>query len=146
MTMLAPAGPVYQAGTLSGNPLAVAAGIATLGLLERDPPYSRLERAAARLQAGIESLISPSVGCVQRVGSMLTLFFGVRDVRCYEEALAADTDRFARFFRACLDEGLWLPPSQFEAWFVSTAHKEADLDETIEALGRALRASASPER
>jgi len=142
MGMLAPAGPVYQAGTLSGNPLAVAAGLATLALLERDPPYERLERSAARLQAGIESLLAPSAGCVQRVGSMLTLFFGVREVRCYEDALAADTERFARFFRACLDEGVWLPPSQFETWFVSTAHTDADIDETIEALGRALRARA----
>jgi glutamate-1-semialdehyde 2,1-aminomutase len=146
MAMLAPAGPVYQAGTLSGNPLAVAAGLATLALLDRAPPYERLERSSARLEAGINSLIAPSVGCVQRVGSMLTLFFGVREVRCYEDALTADTERFARFFRASLDEGLWLPPSQFEAWFVSTAHTDEDLDQTIQAVGRALRASDSAGR
>jgi glutamate-1-semialdehyde 2,1-aminomutase len=142
MKMLAPAGPVYQAGTLSGNPLAVAAGIATLTRLERDPPYKSLELAGARLVRGIETVIGSAPACVQRVGSMLTVFFGTRAVRCYEDALAADTTRFARFFRAMLDEGFWLPPSQFEAWFVSTAHTDADIDATIEGFARAFTASA----
>jgi len=141
MKLLAPSGPVYQAGTLSGNPLAVAAGLATLSLLDSDPPYARLERVAARLQAGLESALGRTPGCVQRVGSMLTLFFGVTAVRNYEQALASDTTRFARFFRAALDEGLWLPPSQFEAWFVSTAHSDADIDATVAAATRALGAS-----
>jgi glutamate-1-semialdehyde 2,1-aminomutase len=142
MDQLAPTGPVYQAGTLSGNPLAVAAGLATLRLLEADPPYERLERLGARLEEGIRKALHDRPGCVQRSGSILTLFFGVGRVRHYEEALQADSARFARFFRAMLAEGFWLPPSQFEAWFLSAAHTEDEIDATVEAVGRAMAAIA----
>ena len=142
MKLLAPSGPVYQAGTLSGNPLAVAAGLATLELLCAAPPYAKLDGLAAKLEAGLAAALVGTRACVQRVGSMLTLFFGVEKVRNYDDALEADTARFARFFRAALAEGVWLPPSQFEAWFVSTAHSEADIDATVAALTRAIAASA----
>ena len=141
MSRIAPAGGVYQAGTLSGNPLAVAAGLAALDTLANERPYAWLESLAARLASGITSALGSRTGCVQRVGSMLTLFFGVRAVGSYDDAISADTARFARFFRALLDEGVWIPPSQFEAWFVSTAHEEADIDRTVKAVERALDAS-----
>jgi glutamate-1-semialdehyde 2,1-aminomutase len=141
MNLLAPAGPVYQAGTLSGNPLAVAAGKATLELLAEDPPYERLDALGAKLEAGLRRALGARGGCVQRVGSMLTLFFGVDRVRDYDEALQADTARFRRFFASMLEQGFWLPPSQFEAWFLSTAHRDADVTATIEAAARAIAAS-----
>jgi glutamate-1-semialdehyde 2,1-aminomutase len=141
MDRVAPAGPVYQAGTLSGNPLAVAAGLKTLEILRRDDPYQALEKAAAALEAGLLEALGEREGCVQRVGSMLTLFFGKRSVGNYDGALELDTERFGRFFAAMLDEGVWLPPSQYEAWFVSTAHGESEIDRTIEAARRAIAAS-----
>jgi glutamate-1-semialdehyde 2,1-aminomutase len=141
MELLAPVGPVYQAGTLSGNPLAVSAGTATLELLEKDPPYARLERLAALLEDGLREALGKRPGCVQRAGSVLTLFFGLSAVRDYDDALKANADRFARFFRAMLDEGIWLAPSQFEAWFVSAAHREEDIAATVEATRRAMAAS-----
>jgi glutamate-1-semialdehyde 2,1-aminomutase len=141
MDQLAPRGSVYQAGTLSGNPLAVAAGLATLQLLEDAPPYNRLERLGARLANGLRAALGGRVGCVQRIGSIQTLFFGVDHVRDYDDALRADTRRFERFFRAMLAEGFWLPPSQFEAWFLSAAHTEQEVDATVEAAARAMAAS-----
>ena len=141
MDQLAPRGSVYQAGTLSGNPLAVAAGLATLQLLEEAPPYERLERLGARLEHGLRVALRGRVGCVQRIGSILTLFFGVDRVRDYDDALRADTGRFERFFRAMLAEGFWLPPSQFEAWFLSAAHTEQEVDATAEAAARAMATS-----
>lgn len=141
MDQLAPKGAVYQAGTLSGNPLAVAAGLATLGLLEAAPPYEALERLGAELERGLRRALRGRVGCVQRVGSLLTLFFGVERVLDYDDALKADTTRFERFFRAMLAEGVWLPPSQFEAWFISAAHTENEIEQTIAAAERAIAAS-----
>jgi len=141
MQQIAPAGPVYQAGTLSGNPLAVAAGLATLERLASDDPYDELERRAARLAEGLEKALGGRPGCVQRVGSMLTLFFGKQAVRDYDEALELDTERFARFFRAIVDEGIWIPPAQYEAWFVSTVHSDEDIDATVDAATRAIAAS-----
>jgi len=141
MNRVSPAGPVYQAGTLSGNPLAVAAGLKTLEILKREAPYQRLEELSARLEAGLREALGARKGCVQRVGSMLTLFFGMEQVSNYEDALALDTDRFGRFFAAMLDEGVWLPPSQFETWFVSTAHGEDEIDQTVAAAARAIEAS-----
>jgi glutamate-1-semialdehyde 2,1-aminomutase len=141
MDRIAPAGPVYQAGTLSGNPLAVSAGLAALTELERTNPYGELAAITARLQSGLEAALGDRPGCVQRVGSMLTLFFGVDAVRDYAEATRADTARFGRFFRALLDQGVWIPPSQFEAWFVSVAHDTADIERTIDAVAKALAAS-----
>jgi glutamate-1-semialdehyde 2,1-aminomutase len=140
MEMISPSGPVYQAGTLSGNPLAVAAGMAMLDLVEGDEPYRRLEESSARLERGLRDAFASRDGCVQRVGSMLTLFFGPGIVRNFDDAMTADTERFGRFFTAMVEEGVWLPPSQFEAWFVSLAHTADDIDATIEASRRALAA------
>ena len=129
MSMVAPAGPVYQAGTLSGNPLAVAAGLATLGVLRAHPEiYSQIEKRAARLQAA-----APSGVTVNRVGSMITFFFTERPVTDYESAQRADRERFARFFRWMLECGVYLPPSQFEAAFLSAAHTDEDIERTAAA-------------
>lgn len=144
MRQLAPVGPVYQAGTLSGNPLATAAGLATLGGLTPES-YERLETLAARLEAGIrKNLGELSLPYrYQRVGSMACLFFTDGPVRCYGDAQACDTGRFAAYFRAMLRSGIYLPPSQFEAFFISTAHTEDDIDRTVAANLEALRAAAA---
>jgi glutamate-1-semialdehyde 2,1-aminomutase len=129
MELLAPAGSVYQAGTLSGNPLATAAGLSVLRRL-RDPAlYERLEETAAQLEAGLAPF-----GRVQRVGAMLTLFMGDAPVRRFEEAQACDTDRYGALFRHLLDRGIYVAPSQFEALFVSTAHGDVEVDRTVEAV------------
>jgi glutamate-1-semialdehyde 2,1-aminomutase len=141
MERISPAGPVYQAGTLSGNPLAVAAGLAALEVLETTDPYGALEQRAARLEDGLRAALGGRPGCVQRVGSMLTMFFGVDAVGCYADAVRADAERFGRFFHALLDEGVWIPPSQFESWFVSTVHEDAEIERTVAAVGRALTKS-----
>ena len=142
MDFVSPAGPIYQAGTLSGNPLAMAAGMETLRVLREDSPYDRLEALSARLEDGLRRAASdagvPHV--VQRVGSMLTLFFQNGPVRDYDDALRSDTALFARFFWEMLARGVYLPCSQFEAAFVSAAHTEADIDHTCQAAGEALRA------
>jgi glutamate-1-semialdehyde 2,1-aminomutase len=141
MQQIAPAGPVYQAGTLSGNPVAVAAGLATLkGIREIAAPYDRLEELGALAEDGFgRALKAAGVrGCVQRVGSMLTLFFGIDEARDYPSVSRVDTDAFARFFRGMLAEGIYLPPSQFEAMFVSLAHDEADVDRLTVAARRVL--------
>jgi glutamate-1-semialdehyde 2,1-aminomutase len=140
MQRLAPAGPVYQAGTLSGNPISVAAGIATLRALQVTPrAYERLEELGAHAEATLRDALAAArvPGCVNRVGSMLTLFLGVERVGTYADTQRADAARFGRFFRAMLEQGVYLPPSQFEAMFVSLAHTEAD----IERLGDAARAA-----
>jgi glutamate-1-semialdehyde 2,1-aminomutase len=136
LDMLAPDGPVYQAGTLSGNPLAVAAGLAMLKALGRPGLYEKLEELGARFQRGLESVLKSRrvPGIVSRQGSMLTLFFGVERVRNAEEARGADRERFARFFHGVLARGFYWPPSQFEAAFVSLAHTEKDIDQAIEAF------------
>ena len=142
---MAPAGDVYQAGTLSGNPLAMAAGLATLRALRADEgAFDRLESLASRLEAGLREAAEQAGATIAigRVGSMLTLFFRDEPPRDYAEAATSDTARFARFHRALLDRGVMLPPSQFEAWFVSLAHDEALIDRTVEAVGEALEASA----
>ena len=140
MQMIAPEGPVYQAGTLSGNPLAVTAGLKTLELLEREKPYQRLEKLARRLAQGIaDQARQAGVDIqVQQCASLLTPFFTKSPVRNFEEALKADTAKFAAFFREMLDSGVYLAPSQFEAIFVSMAHTEADVDEVIRKAGEAL--------
>ena len=140
MEMVAPAGPVYQAGTLSGNPAAMAAGIATLRALQEPGVYERLDATAALLEAGLrEAARRAGVPLsVNRVGSMLTPFFTGAGVTNYAEAVAADTTRFASFFRAMLYRGVYLPPSQFEAWFASTAHGEREVEQTLTAASRAL--------
>ena len=143
---MAPAGDVYQAGTLSGNPLAMAAGLATLRALRADEgAFDRLEALASRLEAGLREAAEQAGATVSigRVGSMLTVFFRDAAPANYAEAATSDTARFARFHRALLDRGVMLPPSQFEAWFVSLAHDEALVDRTVEAVGEALEASAA---
>jgi glutamate-1-semialdehyde 2,1-aminomutase len=140
MEQLAPLGPVYQAGTLSGNPLAVAAGLETLDLLSKPGVYERLEELGARLESGLRRALAAArlPACLNRVGSMWTLFFGVTAVRDARSARSADTDMFARWFRGMLEQGVYLPPSQFEAAFISLAHTEADIDETVRAAGKVL--------
>ena len=143
MDRVAPAGPVYQAGTLSGNPLAMAAGLATLNLLD-DDAYVRLENGAARLEEGLRTLLRDAgiTATVQRVGSMLTVFFGPSVVRNFTDASAADHERFARFFHAMLQRGIHLPPSGYEAWFLSLAHGDQVVDVTLDIAREALRNTA----
>ncbi|TML64458.1 MAG: glutamate-1-semialdehyde-2,1-aminomutase [Actinobacteria bacterium] len=129
MDRLAPVGDVYQAGTLSGNPLATAAGLSVLRRLHEDGVYEELERLGARLEEGLSPF-----GRVQRVGAMLTLFCREEPVRDYDDAAASDTDRYAALFRHLLERGIYVAPSQFEAMFVSLAHTDADVDRTVEAL------------
>jgi glutamate-1-semialdehyde 2,1-aminomutase len=129
MDRLAPAGDVYQAGTLSGNPLATAAGLSVLRRLRERTVYEELERLGARLEEGLAPF-----GRVQRVGAMLTLFCQEGPVRDYDAAVASDTDRYAALFRHLLARGIYLAPSQFEAMFVSLAHTDADVDRTVEAV------------
>lgn len=141
MELIAPSGPVYQAGTLSGNPISVAAGTATLlKLRSYAEAYDKLDALGLRLAEGLREA-SKSVGLgltVQRVGSMLTPFFVDQEVTDYQSAKRSDTDRYARFFHRMLDEGIYLPPSQFEAMFLGLAHTEADVDQVVEAAHRSL--------
>jgi len=143
MERISPAGPVYQAGTLSGNPLAMTAGLETLRRLDA-AAYDRLERIAASLQSGLESAIAETgtTACVQRVGSMVTLFFGPGPITAFDDAKACDHARFGRFFHEMLKRGVHLPPSGYEAWFVSTAHDDQAIDQTVQAAKEALAASA----
>jgi glutamate-1-semialdehyde 2,1-aminomutase len=129
MERLAPAGDVYQAGTLSGNPLATAAGLAVLRRLRDPGVYAELERLAAHLEAGLSPF-----GTVQRVGAMLTLFCTESSVTNFDEARSADTERYGALFRDLLARGIYVAPSQFEAMFVSLAHGDAEVDRTIEAV------------
>jgi glutamate-1-semialdehyde 2,1-aminomutase len=129
MSELAPAGPVYQAGTLSGNPLATAAGLSVLRRLRDPAVYDGLERRGARLEAGLSGH-----GTVQRVGAMLTIFTGSGPVRNYDHARALDTGRYAALFRHLLERGIYIAPSQFEAMFLSLAHGDEEIDRTIEAV------------
>jgi glutamate-1-semialdehyde 2,1-aminomutase len=140
MDRVAPAGPVYQAGTLSGNPLAVAAGLATLRRLKKENPYDELESLGARLERGLLAAAGRAnvPARMNRVGSMFTLFFTDRDVFDFESAKTCDMQRFNRFFHAMLDRGVFLPPSQFEAAFISAAHTAADIDRTIETAVKAF--------
>jgi len=140
MEKMAPAGPVYQAGTLSGNPVAVAAGLAQLELLEDGAAYPLLEQRGAQLESGLNAAAAGAgVPCtVNRVGSMITAFFTEGPVRSYEDVSRSDTARFGAFFRAMLDRGIYLAPSQFEAAFISTAHTEDDIRRTVEAAAKCL--------
>jgi glutamate-1-semialdehyde 2,1-aminomutase len=135
-----PAGKVFQAGTLSGNPLATAAGCATLRALRDDRPYDRLEQLSARLEAGLRSaaIAARVPHHLARVGSMMTLFFSDAPVTDWPSASRCDAKKFAQYFWGMLERGVYLPCSQFEALFVSTAHTEADIDATIAAASEAL--------
>ena len=135
MSCLAPAGPVYQAGTLSGNPVTVAAGLATLTALEAPGVYPELEEKGRRLEEGLKGVLGAGVqGTVNRVGSMLTLFLGPERVTAPDHARDSDRDRFARFFHGMLARGIYLPPSPFEALFLSLAHSDDDIDATVAAF------------
>jgi glutamate-1-semialdehyde 2,1-aminomutase len=133
MSELAPAGPVYQAGTLSGNPLATAAALVVLRRLRDPGVYERLEELGARLESGLADAAKGEPVCVQRVGAMATMFFRSGPVRNFRDASESDTERFAAWFRHLLANGIYVAPSQFEALFVSTAHGEAEIDATVEA-------------
>lgn len=141
MEKLAPLGPVYQAGTLSGNPLAMTAGITTLRLLRRGGVYTQLEATSAALAEGLAAAAKDAgIPCqLTRVGSMLCCFFTAAPVRNYDEARQSDTKRFERFFRSMLGSGVYLAPSQFEAWFVSLAHSMDDIAATAAAARKALK-------
>jgi glutamate-1-semialdehyde 2,1-aminomutase len=134
MDRLAPNGDVYQAGTLSGNPLATAAGVSVLRRLRDPDVYAELERRGARLEAGLAPY-----GRLQRVGAMATLFMTDDPVRDFDEAKRCDTERYAAFFRHLLDHRIYVAPSQFEAMFVSLAHGDEEIDRTIEAVGSFYR-------
>ena len=140
MQVVSPLGPVYQAGTLSGNPLAVAAGLATLRTLIEENPYDQLDRTAARIESAISARAAQHgiPVTINRVGSMLTAFFTDSPVTDYASAVACDTARFAKFFHEMLDKGIYLPPSQFEAWFVSMAHGEEEVERTEEGAAQAI--------
>ncbi len=142
MEMVAPVGPMYQAGTLSGNPLAMTAGIVTLRVLQREGVWERLEALTERLTAGIGEAAREAGVPVQqtRVGTMFATFFTETPVRDWDTVKTSDTDRFARFFRAMLERGVYLAPSQYEAGFMSLAHDEAVIDATVEAAREAFKA------
>jgi glutamate-1-semialdehyde 2,1-aminomutase len=136
MDLLAPIGPVYQAGTLSGNPLAVAAGLATLALLSRPGVYTALETRGKKLQDGFEAALRKRFvrATINRCGSMMTIFFGVEKVRNAAEARRCDLRLFARFFHGMLNRGIYMPPAPFESAFISLAHTAADLAKTVAAF------------
>ena len=141
MDVLAPLGAVYQAGTLSGNPLAVTAGIETLKLVQGPGAYERLNALGDMLAEGLRKAIreTETKACVNQMGSMFTIFLGVENVRDYETATQSDTEAFARYFHGMIAHGIYLPASQFEAAFLSLAHGEAEIQETIQAAGSVLK-------
>jgi glutamate-1-semialdehyde 2,1-aminomutase len=142
MERMAPSGPVYQAGTLSGNPLAMTAGIAMLSEIARRPPYDELDRKGALLEEGVRKVIAElgAGGRVsyQRIGSLSTLFFAGGPLTDFASVKGCDTAAYARFFHAMLQRDVFLPPAQFEAWFISTAHSDQDLRRTARAVGESL--------
>lgn len=141
MMMVAPAGPMYQAGTLAGNPLAMSAGIATLGLLEEENCWEKLEQTAGRLEAGILAVAKKTGIPIRqtRVGTMFTTFFSETEPRDWSTAKVADKERFAKFFQKILENGVYFAPSQFEAGFVSTLHSDEIINATINAAEKALK-------
>lgn len=143
MERIAPIGDVYQAGTLSGNPLAITAGLETLKVLKDDNPYPELERKAAILEEGFrDNMNKLGLSYTQnRVGSMACLFFTDKPVENHDDAVASDVKKYAKYFQSMLDQGIYLAPSQFEAMFTSTAHSDEDLEKTIKANYTALQAA-----
>ncbi len=140
MEKLAPLGPVYQAGTLSGNPLAVAAGLAALTLIKENPPYEKLEAAGKKLATALRDAAKRKGLPLQvpQTGSMFALFFNDKPVRDYAGALASDAAQFKKVFHTALEQGVYLPPSAYETCFISTTHDDAALDKTIEVLTGAI--------
>jgi glutamate-1-semialdehyde 2,1-aminomutase len=133
MELIAPSGPVYQAGTLSGNPVAMAAGLAQLEALENQDVYSHINRMGEKLACGLSAIAQSSrlKACVNRIGSLACLFFGIESADDYKSAKKADTELYAHYFHGMLGKGIYLAPSQFEAAFISFAHAENDIDETL---------------
>ncbi len=142
MEQISPAGPVYQAGTLSGNPISCAAGLATLDILKRENPYPVLAERTAKLAQGLRANLQQAGirATVNQLGSAFTVFFGIDEARSYAQIMDADTGQYARYFRSMLAEGVYLPPAQFEACFLSTAHEENILKQTLQAQKQALQA------
>ncbi len=140
MSMLSPEGGIYQAGTLSGNPLAMSAGIATLSLLQEEGFYQQIEEKSAYLEKGMREAAgrAPMKTCLQRIGAMFCTYLQQGPVYSFADAAKSDTEAFGRFFRAMLEQGIYLAPSQFEAGFMSIAHSQDELDQTIEAAGKAF--------
>jgi len=150
MDFLSPDGPVYQAGTLSGNPIAVEAGINTIKTLMSDKIYDKLRSLGGRLESGLDAIIKRTAHQItlQRAGSLFTLFFtDKKEVPDYDAVSGCDLDRFSRFFQGMLGRGIYLAPSQFEANFISVKHTTADIDKTLKAAERTLRSlSVQPGR
>ncbi|GAB4074404.1 glutamate-1-semialdehyde-2,1-aminomutase [Barrientosiimonas marina] len=144
MEQVAPLGPAYQAGTMSGNPASISAGIACLEILQGTGIYDKLDFLGARLESGLQQKASEAgiPITINRMCGALTVFFGTDDVTNYDQADASDGDAFSRFFWLMLEQGINLAPSKFEAWFLTTEHTEADIDATIEAAGKAFAAMA----
>lgn len=142
MAHISPEGPVYQAGTLSGNPLAMRAGLTTLNILDRENPYAALDALMKKLATGLEELAKKHGVdvCVNQFGSLMTVFFTDRKVESYADVQSSDTEKFSVFFQTMLANGVHLPPSQFECWFLSTAHTEADIEKTLAAADKAFAA------
>ncbi len=142
MDCLAPLGPVYQAGTLSGNPLAMAAGIAALKLLKEDDVYQRLEKMGNQVQEAIETTLQEIglPGQIPQVGSMFCLYFSEDPVENLDDATTSDTDRFNKYFHTCLEKGVYIPPSKYEGNFISTAHEQDAIDQACDVFTRALHA------
>ncbi|GAK53776.1 glutamate-1-semialdehyde 2,1-aminomutase 2 [Candidatus Moduliflexus flocculans] len=140
MQMMSPSGPVYQAGTLSGNPIAVSTGIATLQVIQQENVIERLNQTSARCIEQIRTILqaAPIPTCVNAIGSMSTIFFQAGPVNNYRDALKSNTEQYAAFFNAMLEQGIYLAPSQFEAAFVSLAHSDDDLARTREAIKTAM--------
>ena len=142
MKNLAPTGAVYQAGTLSGNPLAMAAGIVMLKTLKDNPGiYTELDRKAAKLAKGLKANLDKAgiKGQINRIGSMMTLFFNeLPEITSFEDVMKSDKERYAKYFRLSLESGIYLAPSQFEASFISNAHTDEDIEKTIELSGIAM--------
>ncbi|NPV10445.1 MAG: glutamate-1-semialdehyde 2,1-aminomutase [Ignavibacteria bacterium] len=142
MSLVAPSGPVYQAGTLSGNPLAMSAGFAALNYIKNHPEvYDDLEIKSKKLEEGMKKNLQ-EIGknfTINRAGSMMTLFFTEREVKYYDDAVSSDTKLFAEYFHQMLRRGVYLPPAQFEAFFVSTAHTEDDINKTLDAQREAFK-------
>lgn len=141
MNHIAPEGPIYQAGTLSGNPLAMIAGITTLNILKKDGTYNELERKSSLLSSGLKEAVAESgIDVFQtRVGAMSCMFFTKNKVKDYESAKTSDTEKFALYFRNMLNQGIYIAPSQFESMFMSLSHSEEDIEKTINAAKNALR-------
>lgn len=144
MELVAPSGPVYQAGTLSGNPVAMAAGLAQLEALDNNDVYRHIDRMGERLADGLSAIIQRDGlnACVNRAGSLLCLFFGIDSAYDHGSVKRADTEQYARYFRDMLSKGIYLAPAQFEAMFVSYAHTESDIDDTLNKAERVMEEMA----